>query len=277
MEKEVPNEDPKKIALCYALSTVLHRIFVIKSNPGLIDKVTHFVSREKSFKRLMGKTSRKVSIKGHQLALHQYHEVTHCNHCQNIIWGLSPQGYQCENCELNIHRNCSKALEETCTGPLQRKHGETKISRLMEKIRPTHHFIQCKAETKFCYCAILNLFFIPAERKGGRHEEDDSFDTFEIEQRPTASIMRHPSDRRSENNVTFAPPMDMHDNAGNMGAGAAALITVETRSQNRRRDSCKSKSAPVSVSRSESYKERSQRKNQREKRKTSDPSLGKDM
>lgn len=79
-----------------------------------------------------------MTVKGHQLALHQYHEVTHCNHCQNIIWGVSPQGYQCENCELNIHRNCSKLLEETCTGPLQKRHGENKISKLMEKIRPAH-------------------------------------------------------------------------------------------------------------------------------------------
>lgn len=145
MEKDAPNEDPRKIALCYALSTVLHRIFVIKSVPGgPLDKVTHYVSREKSFKsRLIGKTTRKITIKGHQLALHQYHEVTHCNHCQNIIWGVSPQGYQCENCELNLHRNCSKLVEETCPGPVQKRHGENKISELMKKIRPTH-FSQSK-------------------------------------------------------------------------------------------------------------------------------------
>lgn len=144
IEKEGPLDDTKKIALCSALSTVLYRIFVTKTNPsGPIDKVSHYVSREKSFKtRLMGKATRKVTVKGHQLALHQYHEVTHCNHCQTIIWGVSPQGYQCENCELNIHRQCVKMLEETCPGPVPRKHGENKISKLMEKIRPTHHFIQ---------------------------------------------------------------------------------------------------------------------------------------
>lgn len=62
LDREAPNECPKKSALCSALSTVLHRIFVTRSNPNSpIDKVHHFVSREKSFKsRLMGK-NRKVS------------------------------------------------------------------------------------------------------------------------------------------------------------------------------------------------------------------------
>lgn len=64
LEKETASgECPKKSALCSALSTVLHRIFVTRSNQSNpIDKVHHFVSREKSFKsRLMGK-NRKVRI-----------------------------------------------------------------------------------------------------------------------------------------------------------------------------------------------------------------------
>lgn len=116
-------ECPKKSALCSALSTVLHRIYVTgRTIPGSpIDRVHHYVSREKSFRsRLMNKT-RKTTVRGHNLQLHQYHEVTHCNHCQDIIWGVSPQGYQCANCELNIHRSCSKTLEESCPGPAQTK------------------------------------------------------------------------------------------------------------------------------------------------------------
>jgi len=34
-------------------------------------------------------------VRGHPLVLRQYYEVTHCNHCQTIIWGVSPQGYHC--------------------------------------------------------------------------------------------------------------------------------------------------------------------------------------
>lgn len=96
----------------------------------------------------MGK-NRKILVRGHHLILRQYYEVTHCNHCQNIIWGVSPQGYFCTDCLLNIHRACTKVLEENCPGPAPQKkvkeqHNDNKISKFMEKIRPTHHFIQAE-------------------------------------------------------------------------------------------------------------------------------------
>lgn len=140
LDKESPNECPKKMALSSALSTVLHRIFS-RSTPtgGPIDRVHHFVSREKSFKsRLIGKSRTKVMMRGHHLVLKQYYEVAHCNHCQNIIWGVSPQGYHCTNCELNIHRACSRILEESCPGPVPTKND--KMSKFIEKIRPAHYF-----------------------------------------------------------------------------------------------------------------------------------------
>lgn len=158
LEREAPvSECPKKQALCSALSTVLHRIFVTRATQSNspIDKVHHFVSREKSFKsRLMAK-NRKEQVLGHSLVLRQYYEVTHCNHCQNIIWGVSPQGYRCTNCELNIHRICVRILEENCPGPAPQKRKEphssdNKISKFMEKIRPTHHFIQGECEGMGC-------------------------------------------------------------------------------------------------------------------------------
>lgn len=139
LDKEAPNECPKKMALSSALSTVLHRIFLItRSIPGgPIERVHHFVSREKSFKnRLIGK-NRKIMVRGHHLVLKQYYEVAHCDHCQNIIWGVSPQGYHCTNCELNIHRTCTRVLEENCPGPVLTKND--KISKFIEKIRP-HNF-----------------------------------------------------------------------------------------------------------------------------------------
>lgn len=114
------------------------------------------------------------------------------------------------------------------------------------------------------------------EAKAKRQEEEEDVDRFEIDRPHTVSIMRHPSDRRTDqvNNVTFAPSSDLNDL--NL-IGATALFQEEERNHSKRRDSTsKSKAAAVSVSRSESYRERSQRKSQREKRKTSDPSLGKD-
>ncbi|XP_050325281.1 uncharacterized protein LOC126756342 isoform X1 [Bactrocera neohumeralis] len=184
-EKDSPLEDPKKLALCSALSTVIHRIFITRSHPNsIVDRVHHFVSREKSFKsRLMGK-NRKMIVRGHPLVLRQYYEVTHCNHCQTIIWGVSPQGYHCTDCKLNIHRPCSKVLDENCPGPLpqsKRKepHNDNKISKFMGKIRPR-----------------TSSDFISSEKRA-RHEEDFDPD-FSSERLHTSSIVRQPSDRRPD-------------------------------------------------------------------------------
>uniref|UniRef100_A0A182P9U4 Uncharacterized protein n=1 Tax=Anopheles epiroticus TaxID=199890 RepID=A0A182P9U4_9DIPT len=139
LERESHKEDPKKSALCSALSTVLMRFFVTRHNPGgPIDKVHHFVSREKSFKSRLMTKNRKQTILGHNLHLQPYYEVTRCNHCQNILWGVSPQGYHCTNCELNIHRACAKDLTEYCPGPAVQKN-DSKITKLMEKISSRNH------------------------------------------------------------------------------------------------------------------------------------------
>ncbi|XP_036333310.1 uncharacterized protein LOC118744410 isoform X2 [Rhagoletis pomonella] len=185
-EKDLPLEDPKKLALCSALSTVIHRIFITRSHPNsIVDRVHHFVSREKSFKsRLMGK-NRKMIVRGHPLVLRQYYEVTHCNHCQTIIWGVSPQGYHCTDCKLNIHRPCSKVLDENCPGPLpqsKRKepHNDNKISKFMGKIRPR-----------------TSSDFISMEKRA-RHEEDFDPTDFANERLHASSIVRQPSDRRPD-------------------------------------------------------------------------------
>ncbi|XP_037025462.1 rho guanine nucleotide exchange factor 11 isoform X3 [Bradysia coprophila] len=255
LEKESPNECPKKSALSSALSTVLHRIFVTRSNPGgPIDRVHHFVSREKSFKsRLMGK-NRKAMVRGHHLVLRQYYEVAHCNHCQNIIWGVSPQGYHCTDCELNIHRACSKVLEENCPGPApskQKGQHTDKMTKFIDKIRPTHIF----------------------NERPRRQDEDGVNEELATSDRPTStSVVRQPSDRRPDisNSSTAQSSVDFtHAHSVDTDSNAPDAEPAH-------RDSSKSKSAPVSVNRSESYKERlSHRRNRNNRRKTSDPSLSK--
>ncbi|XP_059622198.1 uncharacterized protein LOC132265518 [Phlebotomus argentipes] len=269
LDREAPNECPKKSALCSALSTVLHRIFVTRSNPNSpIDKVHHFVSREKSFKsRLMGK-NRKALVLGHLLVLRQYYEVTHCNHCQNIIWGVSPQGYHCTHCELNIHRACSRILEEHCPGPAPQKrkeaHNDNKISKLMGKIRPAHHFI-------------------PSDRSRRQDDESGAEDTFCMDRPLTTSVTRQPSDRRPDSSGSSHYH---HGSAGSASGGASVDFQSTSVAEagesgapvadRPSHESSKSKSAPVSVNRSESYKERlSHKRNRTNRRKTSDPSLTK--
>ncbi|XP_070066508.1 uncharacterized protein RhoGEF2 isoform X3 [Drosophila virilis] len=309
-EKDLPQEDARKLALCSALSTVIHRIFTTRSHPNsIVDRVHHFVSREKSFKsRIMGK-NRKMIVRGHPLVLRQYYEVTHCNHCQTIIWGVSPQGYHCTDCKLNIHRPCSKVLDESCPGPLpqakRHPHNDNKISKFMGKIRPrTSDFI--------------------ANEKRARQDED--MDAESVNDRVHSSIVRQPSDRRLDANISirsngntssstsvlnssdlqnsfhatsnanesatssggFVGVSDLTISSGSTtlsncltgGTGMTSISDLNahetTDSKDARRETFyqHNKSAPVSVNRSESYKERlSNKRIRNSRRKTSDPSL----
>ncbi|RZF41036.1 hypothetical protein LSTR_LSTR002668 [Laodelphax striatellus] len=133
--------DGKRFTTAAALGTVLGKKFGLRGQhfASLIERCPTFVSKDKSLKsKLIGK-SRKVSTPAHDTCnnSHQYFTVTYCNHCQLIIWGIGPQGYQCSNCHLNIHRHCVKVLDENCPGPMVKKEkGNDRISKFMEKIRP---------------------------------------------------------------------------------------------------------------------------------------------
>ncbi|XP_037917502.1 uncharacterized protein LOC119655610 isoform X4 [Hermetia illucens] len=261
IEHETPPK-AEKLALSSALSTVLHRIFITRSNPGSpIDSVHHFVSREKSFKsRLMGK-NRKMVVLGHPLVLRQYYEVTHCNHCQTIIWGVSPQGLHCTDCKLNIHRNCLRDLEESCPGPVLQKrkeqHTDNKISKFMEKIRPTHHFIQ---------------------NERARRVDEEATDELLADRPLSASVARQPSDRRPDSSAQISGGSATASGQSEWTSQSVDSETnpLDVEPETSKKERSKSKSAPVSVNRSESYKERlSQKRSRNNRRKTSDPSLTK--
>ena len=134
-----------KMALTSALSTVVHKIFLPRGGAAAgTERIHHYVTREKSFKsRLIGK-NRKALVRGHHLTLRQYYETTHCNHCQNLMWGVAPQGFACADCGLNVHRGCAKLLEETCPGPVNVP--VDKFTKFMDRIREKGHGMQKKQE-----------------------------------------------------------------------------------------------------------------------------------
>ncbi|XP_055384801.1 uncharacterized protein LOC129614289 [Condylostylus longicornis] len=267
LEKEAPEEDAKKLALSSALSTVLNRLFITRSNPGSpIGKLNNFVSREKSFKKIMGK-NRKQSVRGHSFTLHQYYEVTHCNNCHGIIWGISPQGYHCTDCKQNFHRNCLKKLEEDCPGPVPQmrkehseKHNDSKISKLiMGKIRSSHH-------------------------NTSQNERRSMFDKVSIEETHDTEIanpMAHEiTDCRSDLINVSVGSSGFTGNLENSEIGISPLSKADTNvvdvHRSTKRERQLSNSAPHSVIRSESYKERlSHKRDRNNRRKTSDPSLTK--
>lgn len=94
-ELEEENEDEKKILLAASLATILTKVFQIRTLT--LDRIPIFIAKDKSLTK--GKTasnkSKKLSMRGHSFIAQHYFTVTYCNHCQSIIGGIGPQGYQC--------------------------------------------------------------------------------------------------------------------------------------------------------------------------------------
>ncbi|XP_065563903.1 uncharacterized protein LOC136029437 isoform X6 [Artemia franciscana] len=124
--------DDRSLACASALATILSKVFNLKSQAAvcLLEKCPTFVTREKSLKtnKLLNKTKKSVSVRGHDFALLNYMSIVECIQCGNILWGVSPQGYQCKNCKINFHKLCLRQFEsggavEPCVGapPLKKQ------------------------------------------------------------------------------------------------------------------------------------------------------------
>ncbi|XP_048525123.1 rho guanine nucleotide exchange factor 12 isoform X1 [Dendroctonus ponderosae] len=115
--------EPQKYYMGAALFTILTRVFRVRPQNFDLDKVPTFVNKERSFKaKLIGKYSRKSSRHlSHQFVDQQYFTVMACNLCHQIIYGISPQGYQCTACLINLHRSCVKLYDDSCPGPIRGK------------------------------------------------------------------------------------------------------------------------------------------------------------
>ncbi|XP_073986570.1 rho guanine nucleotide exchange factor 2 isoform X3 [Rhodnius prolixus] len=252
--------DDRRFTTGAALGTVLGKVFGLRGAHfnALLERCPTYVSKDKSLKaRLIGKT-RKVSTRGHHCVAHQYYTVTYCNHCQLIIWGIGPQGYQCSNCGLNIHRSCVNVLEEYCPGPMVKKdRGNDRISKLMERIRP---------ENPKRKPSPLNVAQVDRTK---RTQEEDFSAVHESGERGGATRgtggaggdKRPDPVRETEEKAGRQTPHDNEDS--NHLHDLSQHVT-------------KSKTSSTSINRSESYKERiHQRRQLRERRKTSDPNLSK--
>lgn len=67
--------------------------------------------RRKAIKR------RKIhEANGHKFMAIQFKQPTYCGHCNNFIWGLGKQGYQCQICGFTAHKRCHNQVVAKCTG-----------------------------------------------------------------------------------------------------------------------------------------------------------------
>ncbi|XP_059480825.1 rho guanine nucleotide exchange factor 12 isoform X2 [Neocloeon triangulifer] len=237
-------------SICSSLCTLASKLFGLRGSNPLLERVPSFVCKDKTSKlKLLARNHRKVNQLGHTLHAHHYFIVTHCNHCGRIIGGVGPQGYQCSSCLLNIHRWCVRPLEEECPGPLKKdKHNDNRISKLMERIRPER-----EARRK---PSSLNL-----EKIKKSSEERDELGNLLSDADFAGGARRADLSGSSDMAEHSAAATDTASGGGSTPQSSGGPLGAR-------------KPSATSINRSESYKERVQKRQLRERRKTSDPNLG---
>eukprot|EP01127_Copromyxa_protea_P022786 TRINITY_DN834_c0_g1_i1.p1 TRINITY_DN834_c0_g1~~TRINITY_DN834_c0_g1_i1.p1 ORF type:complete len:185 (+),score=35.23 TRINITY_DN834_c0_g1_i1:440-994(+) len=69
--------------------------------------------------------------KGHKFSTKSFKKFTWCEMCNDFIWGLARQGYQCQVCRMPVHRKCMDKANSTtnCQSVLT---SETRASKFSE-------------------------------------------------------------------------------------------------------------------------------------------------
>uniref|UniRef100_V5GIW5 Rho guanine nucleotide exchange factor 12 n=1 Tax=Anoplophora glabripennis TaxID=217634 RepID=V5GIW5_ANOGL len=260
-EIEKENCDLKRYYTAAAFTTVLTRIFQIRPAPHALDRCPTFVSKEKSFRtKFIGKYSRKLSVFGHQYIAQQYYTVIGCNNCHQIIFGISPQGYQCSVCHINLHRHCVKLYDDSCPGPIIKK--ERGIRKLIgmkdntdhSRIKKTSHFLQMEKERR------------QMEERDSSFEQSESGDVKQGQPVSRSGSDRRPDAVREEGlKVQDSPSTtdSTHDASEKAEVSTPDSTTSLPATGSKRRINS-------NINRSESVKEQSEKRKQR--RNISDPS-----
>ena len=97
------NATDRSLTIASSLATIISKNFAARStsNSHLLDRCPTYVAKEKSSsssksnKWPFGRTKKTLVVRGHHFELKQYASLTHCNHSQEMIWGIGPQGYKC--------------------------------------------------------------------------------------------------------------------------------------------------------------------------------------
>ncbi|XP_055346596.1 rho guanine nucleotide exchange factor 11-like [Paramacrobiotus metropolitanus] len=117
---EPENRSDRQAAIGCALATFLKANGVKamgRDGAYLVDKWPLFLQKDKSKFKLKDKSKKSVPSHGHQFAPVSFSTTLYyCVVCNNCMWGVAPQGYQCTICDFIVHRNCMKCIEESCVG-----------------------------------------------------------------------------------------------------------------------------------------------------------------
>ncbi|XP_031567652.1 uncharacterized protein LOC116302491 [Actinia tenebrosa] len=178
---EMDSTDPKTGAADYdrhsamasALTTFMKQVGVtVKTGSvygNILEKCSSFTQKEG---KSLFKIKQSKRAKNHHLVSTHYTNVTYCNKCFGLLWGIGDQGYQCTVCEYNVHKACYEAIEETCPGPKKRKkaNGGTSMKRtVIAKRQPTN------AEEFATNRHVTNVHLVPSyNQPSGKGKDFDS-------------------------------------------------------------------------------------------------------
>ncbi|CAH1263209.1 ARHGEF12 [Branchiostoma lanceolatum] len=107
-----------------------------------LDRCPSFTAKDKRFPRFRDKNKKSVvSVKGHHFVPMHYTALAFCNHCGGVLWGIGNQGYQCQDCEYNIHKgSCIDACEDHCVGGNLKGTQSTRKKEKNKEKRETRYF-----------------------------------------------------------------------------------------------------------------------------------------
>ncbi|CAG2208495.1 ARHGEF12 [Mytilus edulis] len=104
----------RELAMGWALNTFLRNVGVNRHNSSM-DRVQSFIDKDKRLLKIGQQKKKKVStVQQHQFQLQHYYKVEKCIHCDKVIWGVGYQAYQCQTCDLSVHKACIDELDEPC-------------------------------------------------------------------------------------------------------------------------------------------------------------------
>ncbi|KAK3740168.1 hypothetical protein QZH41_014086, partial [Actinostola sp. cb2023] len=53
-------------------------------------------------------------VKEHHFKVNTYKGLHWCDYCRNFLWGLTQQGFKCQDCGMNAHKQCTRVIASDC-------------------------------------------------------------------------------------------------------------------------------------------------------------------
>uniref|UniRef100_A0A5K4F545 Phorbol-ester/DAG-type domain-containing protein n=1 Tax=Schistosoma mansoni TaxID=6183 RepID=A0A5K4F545_SCHMA len=78
-------------------------------------KLTPYCAKSKQKSHSLLNRKSKWSHKGHSFYEYTYERIADCGVCGFLLWGLSSQGFNCNNCDLFIHLKCKNGIRDHCS------------------------------------------------------------------------------------------------------------------------------------------------------------------